>query len=394
MGWKPGKFIGKAADKLGIGDPLDIVDPLNLIHSAVPSDREQMEAIQQFGAVAGYGGFGEEARDVFYQSQGNRIADVNAGVDAALGSSAEAGRIAQQQGIEAQRMANARNQLQGQTNMSREAMGGQAQMMTNVGMLDRAQLQHSGQQAYGDITGAGQGTAGAIAQAGRQGAGAIMSAAVRPETSLAEAQLIRGQMDAERQAQSVAATMGRGGNQALASRMAMNQAANVGSQQAADMAILRAQEEAAIRQGQMGAAQAAGQLNLAGVQGAGQALMGSAQAANAARMTGLSGGAQIGQGALQGSGQLYGAQGNLALGQTGIANQAALAGADNSLQGTQLSGNLGLGVANQQGDMFTTLSGQQIAADTGGEEQQFKEDTFDAANRANILAGGIGALAG
>lgn len=87
--------------------------------------------------------------------------------------------------------------------------------------------------------------------------------------SVAQMQMQQAFQQQQAQQLGMAAAMGRGGNQALAMRAAMNNTGNLGAQQASASAIQRAQEQAAAR-GQMGDVLNSGRAGDIGIAGANQ----------------------------------------------------------------------------------------------------------------------------
>lgn len=188
-------------------------------------------------------------------------------------------------------------------------------------------------------------SAAGLRDVGFRSADAVMRAAQQQGPSQAQAQFDRGQLQARNDAMGMAATLGRGGNQALAGRQAMQALASQSATGNANMAIMRAQEEAALRNSRIGAATSAGQL-WTGAHGAAGGLQG--QAGNVGNQA-LAGAASASQAGLQGAGALS----NQALsGAAGI--ESGIAG--QNVDQANIGANLGLGA----------LGAQNTAASTAG----------------------------
>lgn len=318
-----------------------------------------------------------------------------------MGGQTQPGLTAQQDVIQrAQQAQGGRIDTSGITNVGRQ-MAGVGSGMAVGGQLQSAyDLQQMGQ---GDIAGQYGGIARLEDYAG-QGMG----------PSAAEAQLRSG-MDRAAAQQMALARSGRGAGSTTNLRQAMANAAGLGQQTNQQAAQLRAQEEAAWRQQQLSALNAA--QGARGALGAQQA--GALQAANAGfgsaastQLGALQGSAQAQQAAIQAQqaqqaqnlnalgiqgnmAQTLGAQGLQAQGQGMAALQSAAdiygGQAAQQAQAAQAAGQLGAGLSNQQ--LAATQAGANIAQQQAAMNDAQQLGLLGAAAQQSQLAQGYGGQA-
>lgn len=346
----------------GFIDPLSIWTP-----GTTPEERNNQT--RDYGNVVG-GGFGDTARQGFQ----DKLTDVwNSGAQGRETAAGAADTLGAAAGIG-------------------QGMTGAGAQMRNDG-INRAHGAQDAAAGFGaDLAGNATGRADALTRYGTgaarnltntadTGASAIMGAAAQQGPSLAQAQFDRGQLQAREDAMSLAATQGRGGNAALAGRQAQQALAGQGATNNANNAMMRAQEEAGLRNSRIAAATQAGQLRTGA---AGQA----GQIGNSA----LQGAGAISNAGLQGAGNLSMGLGAQGLSEANMGNQLQGAGLSGMTGAAAAQGGIGTTLAGQGNNTFTDLSTAQLNADMGfGTNAQTREAEKEATT-AGLASGIFGAF--
>lgn len=398
----------------------DILDPLGIFPH---SNGEGTQAVIGYGQNGEYGRLGFGATQAMLMNnygEGQLGVRQGAAQAAQTGQEAQAGLVGQGKVLTSAGNTYAGNaQQRGQQIISdlRGSGGVNAALLRSAGQqgatalgISAAQARQAGSDAQNAAFNATQAARGDYASATDQARAGVLAAAARPETSLAEAQMRAGLQQAAQDNLSLGATLSRGGNSALAARQATQANARAQSNAAAQSAIIRAQEEAALRNSQIAAASQAGQFGMQGAQGqAGAALQGAGMYGQAglqgAGMSGqllqgagqlltsaTAGAGQLQQSAVGQAGQLNQGLGQLGLGMTGQGLQAQNMGYQTGLAGALGQGNLSQGASQTALDTYARLGMGQANLDAGYATGQVTAQQQQQAQSGALLSGILGAL--
>lgn len=377
----------------------DIFDPIGLWNKDTPqqvADRRGLHGLSFGESSPGFTGrnrFDEKQEDLLGFAQGGGDA-VMGGIDNAQGAydNAQGAYDNAQGAYDSGAKIATRGLGAAQTNQFNADRLSERAVRT--GVSDANGIADTSQARADALAGFGTDAATGLRGVGDSGAAGIMQQAMQRGPSLAQAQFDRGQLQARDDAMSMAATMGRGGNQALANRQAMQALAGQSATNNANTAIMRAQEESALRNSRIGAATSAGQLQ-AGAYGQAGSLGNSALSGAAGHsQAGLQGAGGLKQNALQGAAGIQTTLGgqnvneanigaNLQLGGLGAQNTAA--GVQNSAAGTQ--GNLGNAMFSNANNTYTDRATAQLNADMGFGTDAQKREAEENATNAGFIGG-------
>lgn len=370
----------------------DVMDPFEIFHGKT-QDEKAADRINH-GLVFGEGGSGHKDRREFRDRQRDLWGRAEQGqdyVEQGLGLASDAAQAGQ----------NAINRGKGiidpavqGVGRSQSAAKGYAGDLAAAGTGYATDLADTSQWRANLLAETGLDAASGLRGVGDSNANAIMAEARRQGPSQAAAQFDRGQLQARTDAMALAATMGRGGNQALAARQAQQALAGQGAANNANSAIMRAGEEAALRNSRIAAATGAGQQRLGAYGQAGQlgnaALQGAGSLSNAGQQgAGVLSNAALGNAANIESG--LGAQG-INLANVGANLQLGGIGAQNTAAGTTASAGNALS-ANNLG-FYQDAATAQLNTDLGFGTNAQAREAEKSATGANMLGGVLGMFGG